>query len=133
MSENNSDFEKEYSDQGFWDKLRRYAKTAGIDVVEKALLLYYALQEEDAPAWARTTIIGALGYFISFVDAIPDITPIVGYADDLGVLVMALAAVSKSINQNVKDRTQQRLENWFGERTEPDADLPDTIESESDR
>jgi uncharacterized membrane protein YkvA (DUF1232 family) len=112
-----SGFEKEYSEESFWDKLAKYARTAGFEVVEKALLLYYAAQEKDAPVWAKATIVGALGYFISLVDAIPDITPVVGYADDLGVLVMAIAAVSTYINQNVKDKTQQKLVDWFGENS----------------
>lgn len=112
-----SGFEKEYSEEGFWNKLAKYARTAGIEVVEKALLLYYASQEDDAPAWAKATIVGALGYFISLVDAIPDLTPVVGYADDLGVLVMAIAAVSSCINQNVRDKTQQKLAIWFGENS----------------
>lgn len=112
--ENPSEFEKEYSEARFRDKLLRYARAAGIEVVEKALLLYYALQEDAAPAWARTAIIGALGYFITLVDAIPDITPAVGYADDLGVLVMALAAVSAYVNENVRAKTEKKLEDWFG-------------------
>ena len=116
---NQSGFEKQYSDESFWDKLSRYAKSAGREVVEKALLLYYAAQEEDTPAWAKVTIVGALGYFISLIDAVPDITPIIGYSDDLGVLVMALAAVSSYINQNVRDRAQQKLATWFGEASSP--------------
>lgn len=114
------EFSKAYSDSGFWAKLKRYARAAGREVVGKALLLYYALQEDDAPAWAKATIIGALGYFITLVDAIPDITPAVGYTDDLGVLVMALAAVSTYINDNVRARAERKLAEWFGETT-PDA------------
>ncbi len=110
-----TEFEKEYSEENFWNKLTKHAKSAGLDVVEKSLLLYYAAQEEDAPAWAKATIIGSLGYFISPVDAIPDITLSVGYADDLGVLVMAIAAVSTYINQDVRDKAQAKLKNWFGE------------------
>lgn len=108
-------FEKEYSEAGFWQKLAGYAKSAGREVVEKALLLYYAAQEKDTPAWAKATIIGALGYFISIFDAIPDLTPLVGYTDDLGVLVMALATISAYINDNVRQKTQARLNQWFGE------------------
>lgn len=108
-------FEDQYSEQGFWDKLARYAKIAGKEVVEKALLLYYALQEEDAPAWAKATIVASLGYFISPLDAIVDLTPVVGYADDLGVLVLAIAAVSTYINDDVRNKTQGRLESWFGD------------------
>lgn len=108
-------FNREYSEAGFWGKLGGYARVAGKEVIEKALLLYYALQEEEAPAWAKATIIGALGYFISFADAIPDITPAVGYADDLGVLVMAIAAVSRYVNDDVRAKTQKKLEAWFGD------------------
>ena len=50
---------------------------AGKEVIEKALILYYCLQDDDTPAWAKTTIIGALGYFISPIDAIPDLVPVV--------------------------------------------------------
>ena len=109
------DFKKEYSEESFWEKLSSYAKSAGIDVVEKALLLYYAAQEEGTPAWAKATIIGALGYFISLLDAVPDLTPIIGYTDDLGVLAMAIATISAYINQNVRHKTKEKLTRWFGE------------------
>ncbi|MEH6558853.1 MAG: YkvA family protein [Oceanicoccus sp.] len=114
MSES-SGFEKEYSEKSFWDKLAKYAKAAGVEVVEKALLLYFAAQEENTPAWAKAVIVGALGYFISPIDAVPDLTPLIGYTDDLGVLVMAIATISAYVNQNVKDKTQQKMTGWFGE------------------
>ena len=108
-------FEKAYSDESFREKLTRYARSAGKEVVEKSLLLYYAAQEERAPAWAKATIAGALGYFIVPLDAIADLTPAVGYADDLGVLVLALAAVATYINEDVRGKTAQRMQQWFGE------------------
>lgn len=113
MNDDNK-YESAFSEQGFWDKLKRYAKTAGREVVEKALLLYYAMQEEKAPAWAKATIAGALGYFIVPLDAIADLTPAVGYADDLGVLALAIAAVASYINDDVRSKTAARLEAWFG-------------------
>ena len=36
----------------------------------------------------------AIGYFVSPIDAIPDIVPVAGYTDDLGVLVLALVSVA---------------------------------------
>ena len=44
---NKTEFEKEYSEENFWNKLTKHAKAAGLDVVEKSLLLYYAAQEEE--------------------------------------------------------------------------------------
>jgi uncharacterized membrane protein YkvA (DUF1232 family) len=108
-------YEEAYSDDGFWDKLKHYAKSAGKEVVEKALLLYYAGNEESAPAWAKATIVASLGYFIAPLDAIVDLTPAVGYADDLGVLVLALAAVATYINDNVREKTAVKMVQWFGE------------------
>ena len=117
-------FEKEYSEQGFWDKLSRYARVAGREVVEKALLLYYAAQEKDAPAWAKAIIIGALGYFIVPIDAIPDLSPIIGCTDDLGALVLALAAVSTYINDDVRAKAQARLHQWFGNTEDGEIEKP---------
>jgi uncharacterized membrane protein YkvA (DUF1232 family) len=114
MSEDN-EFEAAYSESSFWDKLKRYATTAGREVVEKALLLFYAAQEEKAPAWAKGTIAAALGYFIVPLDAITDLAPGVGYADDLGVLVLAVAAVATYINEDVRTKTAQKMNDWFGE------------------
>jgi uncharacterized membrane protein YkvA (DUF1232 family) len=113
MSEHNQ-YEEAFSESSFWNKLKQYASAAGREVVEKALLLFYAMQEEQAPAWAKATIAGALGYFIVPLDAITDLTPAVGYADDLGVLVLALAAVASYINDDVRGKTAKRMEAWFG-------------------
>ncbi len=114
MSDEN-EYEQAYSDKGFWDKLKGYAASAGREVVEKALLLYYAAQEEKAPKWAKATIAGALGYFIVPLDAVTDLTPGVGYVDDLGVLALAVAAVAAYINDDVRARAAEKMRDWFGE------------------
>jgi uncharacterized membrane protein YkvA (DUF1232 family) len=108
-------FEVAYSENRFWNKLKRYAKTAGTEVVEKALLLYYAAQEEKAPAWAKGTIAAALGYFIVPLDAITDLAPGIGYADDLGVLVLAIAAVAAYVNDDVRAKAAKKMLDWFGD------------------
>jgi uncharacterized membrane protein YkvA (DUF1232 family) len=108
-------FENKYSDKGFWDKVIAFAKTAGKEVIEKALWLYYAAQNPATPAWARSVIYGALGYFIIPFDAIADFTPLVGYADDLGVLVAAVATVALFITEEVKEKAARKLRDWFGD------------------
>lgn len=117
MTQHN-EYEEAFSEKGFWDKLKRYAMGAGREVVEKALLLYYAMQEEKAPAWAKATIAGALGYFIVPLDAITDLTPVVGYADDLGVLALAIAAVAAYINDDVRAKAAVKINHWFGEESD---------------
>jgi uncharacterized membrane protein YkvA (DUF1232 family) len=103
-----------YTDAGFWTKLKQFALKAGRDIVEKALWLYYAAQQPEAPTWAKAVIYGALAYFISPVDAIPDLTPGIGYVDDLGILASAIASVSMYITEDVKQLTQQKMQDWFG-------------------
>lgn len=107
-------YEKTYTDDSFRDKVIRFAKTAGREVIEKALWLYYAAQQPNTPVWARTAIYGALGYFISPIDAIPDITPVIGYVDDLAVLAAAVATVATYITADVKLRAAEKLQGWFG-------------------
>ena len=113
MSEENG-FAKNFSDDGFWNKVVKYAKAAGREVIEKALWLYYAAQNPQTPAWAKATIYGALGYFILPVDAIPDVLPGMGYTDDLGVIAAAITAVSVYITDEVKRQASQKLQDWFG-------------------
>lgn len=103
-----------YSESSFHQKITRYAKAAGREVVEKALWLFLAAQSPDTPRWAKTAIYGALGYFIFPLDAIPDFAAVVGYTDDLGVLAAALATVSMYVTDDIKERSRQMLDKWFG-------------------
>lgn len=114
MSKHNNHFENEYSEEDFWDKILKYAKTAGKEAIEKALWLYYAAQDTDTPAWAKATIYGALGYFILPIDAIPDVIPGAGYTDDVGVMAAAVATVSMYISDDVKRQASKKLNDWFG-------------------
>jgi uncharacterized membrane protein YkvA (DUF1232 family) len=111
MSKQNPGFGKHYSEKGFWQKVRDNAKKAGKEVIEKALWLYYALQKPETPLWAKTAIIGALGYFIFPLDALPD--PM--FADDFGVLTAAVALVAIYIDDDVKAKTAQKMKEWFGD------------------
>lgn len=107
-------YNRHYSAAGFWDKLRRHARRAGYEVLEKALWLYYAAEKPDTPAWARTTAYGALGYLILPMDALPDWLLAAGFTDDLGALTLAVATLVNYIDDDVKHRTRRRLEHWFG-------------------
>lgn len=109
----NEQFASEYSDGSFWEKISKYAVVAGENIIILALKLYYALLDQDTPLWAKSIIVGALGYFISPLDAIPDITPVVGYADDLGVLTMAFGAVAMHIKDVHGDMAREKLKQWF--------------------
>jgi uncharacterized membrane protein YkvA (DUF1232 family) len=79
----------------------------GINIVfEKALLLYVLLIDADIPLWAKAAVIAALLYLIDPLDAIPDITPFVGFLDDLTVLMSTLKTVSHQIQPHHKNQAK---------------------------
>jgi uncharacterized membrane protein YkvA (DUF1232 family) len=102
-----------YSEQKFWQKLQLFAAQAGRNVVEKALMLYYVAQRPETPLWAKMVIFSSLAYFILPADAIPDIIPVAGYADDLSMLARALTAVARSITPEVKAAARQTAQEWI--------------------
>lgn len=104
---------RRFSVDSLRDKLLRFARAAGREVVEKALWLWFASQRPDLPAWARTTVYGALAYFVLPVDAIPDLLPAVGYTDDLGVLAWALLTIGRYVDADVRRRTDEVLARLF--------------------
>jgi uncharacterized membrane protein YkvA (DUF1232 family) len=117
----------QFSEQGFWQKIKTFAAFAGKEVVEKALILFFAAQRPETPLWAKTAIYSALAYFILPTDAIPDFIPFTGYADDLGTLMAALGAVTACITPEVKAAAKQTVTQWFGENkpsTTPQTDDP---------
>jgi uncharacterized membrane protein YkvA (DUF1232 family) len=102
-----------YSEPKFRQKLARAALAAGREVVEKALWLYFAAQRPETPKWARAAVYGALAYFILPLDAIPDVAPVAGYTDDLGVLVLAVGTIARYIDDGVKAKARRLLARWF--------------------
>ena len=101
-----------YNENSFWNKIKTVFKSAGREVIEKALWLYYAAQDPKVPLAAKTTIYTALAYFILPVDLIPDFLPM-GYTDDLGVLIAAVSTVSMYITEDVKQKANDTLRQWF--------------------
>ncbi|MDX1284739.1 MAG: DUF1232 domain-containing protein, partial [Draconibacterium sp.] len=83
-------YSKYFSETSLWEKVKKYSKEAGVKVVYAALLLYYAMKDKSVSLKNKLAITAALGYFILPTDAILDLTPIIGYSDDLGVLLFAL-------------------------------------------
>lgn len=106
-------YSETYSETSFWNKVKEVAKKVGAKGIYAALILYYVLQREDVPKKAKAIIIGALGYFIFPLDLIPDITPLIGYADDIGALLLAIGKVSMYIDKSVKDQAKIKIKDWF--------------------
>mgnify|MGYP005666293555 CR=1 FL=1 len=107
-----------FSEGKLWQKLSQYARQAGLKVVYMVLLLFYAYRRKETPTWAKNIVLGTLGYFLTPFDAIPDLSPILGYTDDIGVLSFGLVTISAYIDKEVRTTARQQLKSWFGEYDE---------------
>jgi uncharacterized membrane protein YkvA (DUF1232 family) len=104
-----------FSENRFWRKLSRFGRKAGIQVVYAALLMFYAYRRKETPGWAKNIAFGVLGYLISPIDWLPDISPIIGYTDDFGVLMFGLVTIAAFVNVEVKNKARTKLSEWFGD------------------
>ncbi len=118
-------YRKHYSDASFWDKMKRYAKLAGMKVVYPALLLHYMMKSDTISLKTKLILSAALGYFILPVDFIPDFAPLIGFADDLGVLLLVLRQMAVHMTPEIRKNAREHLHKWLGETTDEQLNLLD--------
>ena len=91
----------------FMSLLRRVAKR--IPFSEDVLAAWICARDPVTPRRVRLTLLGALGYFVLPVDALPDIMPLLGFTDDAAVIAAALAAVAGSITVEHRARARATM------------------------
>jgi len=96
------------SDQDLLNKIATVPGKAGCLVIQTAVTLYVLLTDTAVPMWAKISIVAALGYFISPIDAIPDFLP-GGYVDDLGVMSLLLGQLDVFVDAEGSKRVAQLL------------------------
>lgn len=89
-------------------KIKSAFSSLSQEAITHALILYYTLRAPATPTWVKTVILGTLGYFISLIDGIPDLTPILGYTDDISVMAAAIASLSRYITPEIKEKAQTK-------------------------
>ena len=88
---------KEYIEENFWEKLERVGSKLSFTKDIKALYNYFI---DPSISWYRKSIVvGALIYFIVPIDSIPDIAPLIGYLDDLGVITATIKFLGSELTQ----------------------------------
>ena len=110
---NYSKFASHCSETNLLDKMAKN-RCLGRKLLKSVFELGYAFMSPDTPVWARAVIIGAIGYFISPADAVPDLVPGVGYVDDAGVIASALAAVGSNITNEVEEKAEKAVDDLLG-------------------
>ncbi len=77
-----------FVEENLWTKLERVGKK--ISFAKDIVALFYYMRDPQVSWHRKAIVVAALIYFISPIDAIPDIAPLVGYLDDLGVITALL-------------------------------------------
>lgn len=66
--------------------------------------------EFKIPTMDKVKIIGAIIYVISTIDAVPDILPIIGFGDDIGVVAYVISKLGSLISKYEKFELQKKRE-----------------------
>lgn len=95
--EDERNFEKnvEYIEDKFSEKVQKTKKR--ISFAEDVVALYRYMKDDSVNWYRKLIVVAALVYFISPIDTIPDFAPLVGYLDDLGVIMAALKYIGTEI------------------------------------
>ena len=91
----------------FWAKLKRVGRN--LPFAEDLLAAYYCTLDPATPSRVRIVLIGALAYFVMPLDAVTDLLPLIGFADDAAVLAAAIAQVAGAINESHREKARETL------------------------
>ena len=91
----------------FWPTVKKALRF--IPFIDEVIAAYYAMLDPRTPAKSRLILIGALAYFVSPFDVVPDFLFAVGFVDDVSILLAALAAVRSSIRDEHREAARRAL------------------------
>ena len=94
--------------RGFWKKMRKFA--AQLPFAEDLLAAYYCAFDRDTPLQVKAALLGALAYFVLPFDAVPDVLPFLGFADDAAILATALRIVANHLTPAHREAAKRKLD-----------------------
>ena len=93
--------------RNFWGKAKSLA--AALPFSEDLLTAYYCAFDRTTPLQVKGTLLGALAYFVLPFDFVPDVMPMLGFADDAAVLATAIRMVAAHIRPEHREAARQAL------------------------
>ncbi len=79
-------------------------------VFKQARLAYRLLRDERVPMVAKMVLPATLVYLASPIDLIPDLIPLLGQVDDIGLLILGLVAFIKLCPQHLVSEHEASLD-----------------------
>lgn len=90
--------------RNFWTKTKKFA--GKIPFTKDAIAMYYCAVDSKTPLWAKGIAFGALAYFISPVDAIPDALLGLGFTDDAAIIAASIKAIAGQVTDEHRDKAE---------------------------
>ena len=100
--------------QKLFEKLAKTVQSAGRKIAYGAACLWYGARDPETPGHIKATALGPLLYLVNPIDAIPDITPFVGFTDDATVIAGAVALLAMRIRARHKSQAKALVAEWLG-------------------
>jgi len=86
----------------------------GKPVVRQLYALYYLWESEHTPKRAKMIIVGALVYFLSPIDSIPDLLIPFGFSDDIAVIALVYSQMKNYLTEDIQEKARQAADKLFG-------------------
>jgi len=97
----------EVVDAGFWQKLRLLA--GRLPFADTLVAAWFCTRDPATPPKVRAMLLGALAYFVTPVDMIPDFLLHFGFTDDAAVLTAVIGMVSSHIKPQHRAQARRAL------------------------
>ena len=94
----------------FLHKLKTYAFRLGQPAIKQLYALYFLFKAPTTPKRSKMIIVGALVYFLSPIDASPDLLGPLGFSDDLAVIALVYAQFKAFMTDDIIARAQAAAE-----------------------
>lgn len=92
---------------GFWRTLKSAARV--VPFAPEVVAAYFCALDPTTPRRVRMTLLGSLAYFVVPTDLLPDFLPLLGFTDDVTVLMTAIGMVASHIRPEHREAAEDAL------------------------
>lgn len=107
---------RKLDEPGFLRKLGRFAGRLGAPVVRQLYSLYFLWKSPHTPTQTKVIILGALVYFFSPIDAIPDLLGPLGFTDDIAVITLIYSQMKAYLTDDIREQARIATDKILGRK-----------------
>lgn len=88
--------------------MKRWQKLIRFGLVSEARTLWRLMWHKSVPTGAKATVLAAVAYVFMPLDVLPDLVPLLGWADDLTVLTGLVYLAYRMVPTDIMDEVRGR-------------------------